>query len=118
MGCRRYPIFWQFSWSTLSQGPHTSGYPTLARFSEFSDAHAALQEMAEEDEKQRKVEEEFAAEVWNHAGRKVSESVVGFLGASAELNQPAVRAMIIAVHTGKNHETLTEYLGDSLCFGA
>ena len=39
--------------------------------------------MAEEDEKQRKVEEEFAAEVWNHAGRKVSESVVGFLGALA-----------------------------------
>ena len=43
--------------------------------------------MAEEDEKQRKVEEEFAAEVWNHAGRKVSESVVGFLGASAMVHK-------------------------------
>jgi hypothetical protein len=53
-----------------------------------------LQEMAEEDEKQRKVEEEFAAEVWNHAGRKVSESVVGFLGASAMVHKRCCQSCI------------------------
>lgn len=54
--------------------------PELQEFRVLEDTEKVLQEMAEEDEKQRKVEEEFAAEVWNHAGRKVSESVVGFLG--------------------------------------
>eukprot|EP00435_Cladocopium_sp_Y103_P025915 s418_g6.t1 len=54
--------------------------PDLQEFRVLEDTEKVLQEMAEEDEKQRKVEEEFAAEVWNHAGRKVSESVVGFLG--------------------------------------
>ena len=38
---------------------------------------------------QGKVEEEFAAEVWHHAGRKVTESVVGFLGFSVEINPGA-----------------------------
>ena len=38
--------------------------------------------MALEEEKARQVEADFAKEVWNHAGRKVSESVVSFLGAS------------------------------------
>eukprot|EP00435_Cladocopium_sp_Y103_P071113 s958_g36.t1 len=54
--------------------------PDLQEFRVQEDTEKALQEMAEEDENQRKMEEEFAAEVWNHAGRKISESVVGFLG--------------------------------------
>ena len=37
-------------------------------------------EMEEHEAKEREAEQEFEAEVWNNAGRKVSESVVGLLG--------------------------------------
>jgi hypothetical protein len=37
-------------------------------------------EMQENEAKEQEAEQEFEAEVWNNAGRKVSESVVGLLG--------------------------------------
>ena len=37
-------------------------------------------EMQENEAKEQEEEQEFEAEVWNNAGRKVSESVVGLLG--------------------------------------
>ena len=46
---------------------------------------------------QGKVEEEFAAEVWHHAGRKVTESVVGFLGFSVEINPGAFLVFFWAI---------------------
>jgi len=62
--------------------------PELQEFRVLEDEQKMMQEMAELDEKERQVEEEFAAEVWNHAGRKVTESVVGFLGLDDDEDDP------------------------------